>query len=25
LYGFRQASFFNKTGNAVGGKFVYGF
>ncbi len=25
IYGFRQASFFNKTGNAVGGKFVYGF
>jgi len=25
MYGFRQASFFNKTGYAVGGKFVYGF
>jgi hypothetical protein len=25
IYGFRQASFFNKTGNAVGGKFIYGF
>ena len=25
IYGFRQASFFNKTGNAVSGKFVYGF
>jgi cytochrome c5 len=25
MYGFRQASFFNKTGFAVGGKFVYGF
>jgi hypothetical protein len=25
IYGFRQASFFNKTGNAVAGKFVYGF
>lgn len=25
IYGFRQASFFNKTGNAVSGKFVYSF
>ncbi len=25
MYGFRQASYFNKTGNAVAGKFVYGF
>ena len=25
IYGFRQASFFNKTGNAVAGKFVYSF
>jgi hypothetical protein len=25
IYGFRQASFFNKTGKAVWGKFVYGF
>jgi hypothetical protein len=25
VYGFRQASFFNKTGNAVSGRFVYGF
>jgi outer membrane biosynthesis protein TonB len=25
LYGFRQASFFNKTGFAIGGKFIYGF
>ena len=25
VYGFRQASFFNKTGTAVAGKFVYGF
>jgi len=25
VYGFRQASFFNKTGNAVSGKFVYSF
>jgi outer membrane biosynthesis protein TonB len=25
IYGFRQASFFNKTGNAVSGKFIYGF
>jgi len=25
IYGFRQASFFNKTGYAVGGKFVYQF
>jgi hypothetical protein len=25
IYAFRQAAFFNKTGNAVSGKFVYGF
>jgi outer membrane biosynthesis protein TonB len=25
MFGFRQAAFFNKTGNAVGGKFVYSF
>lgn len=25
IYGFSQASFFNKTGNAVSGKFAYGF
>jgi hypothetical protein len=25
IYGFSQASFFNKTGNAVAGKFVYSF
>jgi hypothetical protein len=25
IYGFKQASFFNKTGYAVGGKFVYEF
>ncbi len=25
IYGFRQASFFNKTGNAVEGKFEYSF
>jgi outer membrane biosynthesis protein TonB len=25
IYGFRRASFFNKTGYAVGGKFVYEF
>ena len=25
IYGFRQASFFNKTGNSINGKFVYGF
>ena len=25
MYGFGQATFFNKTGYAVGGKFVYGF
>ena len=25
IYGFRQASFFNKTGNAISGKFVYSF
>jgi hypothetical protein len=25
IYGFRRGAYFNKTGNAVGGKFVYGF
>jgi hypothetical protein len=25
IYGFRQASFFNKTGSAISGKFVYSF
>jgi hypothetical protein len=25
IYGFRQASFFNKTENAVGGRFIYSF
>jgi len=25
MYGFRQAAYFNKTGNAVAGKFVYSF
>jgi len=25
MYGFRQATFFNKTGNAVAGRFNYGF
>jgi hypothetical protein len=25
IYGFRQASFFNKTGNAVSGRFEYSF
>ncbi len=25
IYGFKQSAFFNKTGNAVSGKFVYAF
>jgi hypothetical protein len=25
IYGFRQANFFNKTGNAVAGRFIYSF
>jgi hypothetical protein len=25
IYGFRRASFFNKTGNEISGKFIYSF